>query len=114
MDGEPQARSRRRGIRIVRLATAGAAAGALSLAWGFGQLAEAYFSGKPATPAPPPVIPKEATPVQKPPPVVVSVVHHSGPPPGGAGAPRPPSQPPGAAPAPPPPPVCHSTPSKPC
>ena len=114
MDPDVQARSRSRGIRLVRLATAGSVAAALSLTWGFGQLAEAYFSGKPPAPPAPPDVPNKATPVQKAPPVVVSVVHHSGPPPQGSVAPRAPSRPPGAAPAPPPPPVCHSTPSKPC
>jgi len=114
-------RTRDRAIWIVRLATFGGVVSALGLTWFFSDLAEAYFSGKPALKAAvvPPKVPVEAAPIQKPPPVIQTVVHHpyqggsTAPAPAGA-APRPPVQGPAAAPPPPPPPVCHSTPSKPC
>lgn len=115
--------TRDRAIWMVRLATLGGLFGAVGLSWLFGDLAEAYFSGKPPapTPTPVPVIPVAAAPVQKPPPVIQSVVHHpyqgggaGAPAVGGGAAPRPPAQGPAPAPPPPPPPVCHSTPSKPC
>lgn len=108
-------RARNRAIWTVRLATAASVGGALGLTWGFANLAEAYFSGKPPSPPAPPTVPKLAAPVQHRPPVVTTIVHHKGQPPApAAGAPRPPTSVPGAAPPPPPPPVCHSTPSKPC
>ncbi|HET7338558.1 MAG TPA: hypothetical protein VFK22_03340 [Candidatus Dormibacteraeota bacterium] len=114
MDDE-QRRSRTRGLWLVRLVTAGTVGAALALTWGFGVLAEAFFSGKPPAPPPAPKIPVAAVPVQQPRPVVVTVVQHPGPPPGYVStAPQPPGSAPGAAPAPPPPPVCHATPSKPC
>jgi hypothetical protein len=107
---------RDRAIWLVRLITLGGVTGALGLSWGFGVLAEAYFSGKPPAPPPPPNIPNQPAPVQKAPPVIVTIVHHPykpGQPTSGSGStPRPPSS--GPAPPPPPPVVCHSTPSKPC
>jgi hypothetical protein len=120
MNQQP-ARTRDRAIWIVRLATFGGVVSALGLTWFFSDLAQAYFSGKPALKAAvaPPKVPVESAPVQKPPPVIQTVVHHpyqggsTATAPGGA-APRPPAQGPAAAPPPPPPPVCHSTPSKPC
>lgn len=108
-----QQRSRNRALWLVRFVTAGTVGAALGLTWGFGVLAEAFFSGKPPAPPAPPKIPVAAVPVQQPRPVVVTVVQHPGPPPGWT-APQPPAAAPGAAPAPPPPPVCHATPSKPC
>jgi hypothetical protein len=114
-------RTRDRAIWIVRLATFGGVVSALGLTWLFSDLAQAYFSGKPAPTAAvvPPKLQVEAAPVQKPPTVVQTVVHHpyqggSRPPAPAGAAPRPPAQGPAAAPPPPPPPVCHSTPSKPC
>ena len=119
MSKQPQ-RTRDRAIWIVRLATLGGVASAVGLTWIFADLAQAYFSGKPAlAESMPPKVPVEAVPVQKAPTVVQTVVHHpyqggsTAPAPGGS-APRPPAQAPAAAPPPPPPPVCHSTPSKPC
>jgi hypothetical protein len=120
MNQQPE-RTRDRAIWIVRLATFGGVVSALGLTWLFSDLAQAYFSGKPAAPtaAVPPKLPAEAAPVQKAPTVVQTVVHHpyqgsTAPAPAGT-APRPPAQGPAAAPPPPPPaPVCHSTPSKPC
>jgi hypothetical protein len=112
---------RNRAILIVRGVTLGGAFSALGLTWLFSNMAEAYFSGKPPNPQPPPKVPVSTAPVQQPPTVITTIVHHpasaapparSGPAP--APAPRPPAQGPAAPPAPPPPPVCHSTPSKPC
>jgi|SRR5579864_3231971 len=110
---------RNRAIWIVRLVTFGGVAGALGVTWGFANLADAYFSGKPPAPPTPPAIPKQATPVQKAPPVTTTIVHHpyqpgAGTSGGGGSAPAPPAQGPAAPPPPPPPVVCHSTPSKPC
>lgn len=112
-------RSRNRALWLVRLATAGSVAAALGVTWAFGNLAEAFFSGKSPAPPAPPDVPNAAAPVQSQRPVAVTIVQHPAQPPTGATAPQPPAQnpaPPAAAPppAPPPPPVCHSTPSKPC
>jgi hypothetical protein len=108
-------RSRTRAIWTVRIATLAGVGGALGLTWGFGNLAEAYFSGKPPASPPPPSVPKLAAPVQHPPPVITTIVHHKASQPGSSRtAPQPPSSGPAPAPAPPPPPACHSTPSKPC
>jgi hypothetical protein len=111
--------TRDRAILVVRVVTFGGVVGAFAITWLFSNLAEAYFSGKPANAnaTRPPQVPVAAVPKQLPPTVVTTVVHHpstghaapvSGP------APRPPAQAPAPAPAPPPPPVCHSTPSHPC
>lgn len=114
MDND-QRRSRNRALWLVRLVTAASVTAALGLTWGFGVLAEAFFSGKPAPPPAPPKIPTAATPVQAQRPVVVTIVQHAGPPPSSTStAPQAPGSAPAAAPAPPPAPVCHSTPSKPC
>lgn len=107
-------RSRNRSIWTVRLVTVAGVGGALGLTWGFANLAEAYFSGKPPAPPAPPNVPKLAAPLQKPPPVITTIVHHHGNTSGSSGRPLPPNSAPGAPPAPPAPPVCHSTPSKPC
>lgn len=116
MADKPLLHSRNRAIWLVRLATFAGVSGAFGLTWGFSNLAEAYFSGKPPAPPPPPRVPTAAAPVQKAPPVITTVVHHPGQPPASTGgtAPRPPGQAPAPAPPPPPAPVCHSTPSKPC
>ena len=110
--------TRDRAIWLVRLLTFGGTAVALGLSWGFGVLAEAYFSGKPPAPPTPPEIPNQPAPVQKAPTVIVTIVHHPykpGQPTTGSGSrPRPPSSGPAAPPPPPPKVVCHSTPSKPC
>src|ERR1700730_11196320 len=70
--------ARDRAILVVRLATFGGATSALGITWLFSNLAEAYFSGKPASahPSPPPQVPVAAAPKQQPPPVVQTVVHH--------------------------------------
>lgn len=109
--------SRDRGILTIRLATVGGVLGAFGLTWMFSDMAEAYFSGKPAPKPPPPAVPQAAAPVQAAPPVVTTVVHHpyAGPAVGsGYSAPRAPGAAPAAAIAAPPPPACHSTPSHPC
>jgi hypothetical protein len=117
MEARFQPSTRNWAIFIVRVATVGGVVGAFGITWLFSNLAEAYFSGKPA-PAPPlPKVPVAAVPQQVPPTVVTTVVHHpSGAPaaPVSGPAPRPPAQAPAPAPPPPPPPVCHSTPSHPC
>ncbi|HET7420652.1 MAG TPA: hypothetical protein VFL27_09745 [Candidatus Dormibacteraeota bacterium] len=108
-------RSRNRAIWTVRWLTLLGVGGALGFTWGFANLAEAYFSGKPPPPPAPPNVPRLAVPLQHPPPVITTIVHHRGTAPGTSGAaPQPPGSAPGAAPVPPPAPVCHSTPSKPC
>jgi hypothetical protein len=125
MDANVEPAVRDRAILIVRLATFGGVASAVGLSWVFADLAEAYFSGKPAEPTrvAPPVVPVKAAPVQKPPTVIQKIVHHPYQGGGGTGgpaaapvgaAPRPPASGPGPAPPPPPPPKCKSTPSKPC
>jgi hypothetical protein len=119
MARQPEQATRDRAIWFVRLVTLGGVGGALGLTWGFGALAEAFFSGKPAAPLVPHV-PVAAAPVQKPPPVIVSIVHHpygpgaSAPSKSGGTAARPPATKPAPAPPPPPKAICHSTPSKPC
>jgi len=108
-------RTRDRAVLIVRLATLGAIVVATGMSWAFGNLAEAFFSGKTAAPPGPPQVPVAKAPVQAAPPVVTTVVHHPyGTRTGSTSGPQPPSTKPGPAPAPPPPPVCHSTPSHPC
>jgi hypothetical protein len=112
--------TRDKAILAVRLATFGGAVSAIGISWLFANLAESYFSGKPATAqsSRPPTVPVAAAPRQVPPTVVTTVVHHpSGSQPAApvaGAAPRPPAQGPAPAPPPPPPPVCHSTPSHPC
>jgi hypothetical protein len=118
MEARFQPSTRNKAIVIVRAATVGGVVGAVGITWLFSNLAEAYFSGKPAGvhPSPPPQVPVAAVPQQAPPTVVKTVVHHpsGGQPAAPAAAPRPPAQGPAPAPPPPPPPVCHSTPSHPC
>lgn len=109
--------TRDRGILTIRLATVGGVLGAVGLTWMFSDMAEAYFSGKPAPTPAPPKVPAAPAPVQATPEVVTKVVHHAYAGPAvssGYSAPRAPGAAPGAAPAPPPPPACHSTPSHPC
>jgi hypothetical protein len=120
MEPRSKASTRDKAVLVVRLATFGGAVCALGITWLFSNLAEAYFSGKPASahPSPPPQVPVAAVPQQAPPAVVQTIVHHpsQGRPaaPVSGSVPRPPAQAPAPAPPPPPPPVCHSTPSKPC
>jgi hypothetical protein len=111
----PSHSARDRAVLIVRLATVGGVLGAVGLSWVFGNLAEAFFSGRQPAPPGPPKVPIAAAPVQKAPPVVTTTVHHPySSRPGAGSAPNPPGTGPAPAPAPPPPPVCHSTPSHPC
>jgi hypothetical protein len=111
--------TRDRAILAVRLATLGGLVSALGLTWVFSNLAETFFSGKPAAAdsSRVPLIAAAPAPVQAPPAVIQKIVHHpyQGGTTSGGSAPRPPVIGPGKPPpTPPPPPPCHSTPSKPC
>lgn len=116
MAARTQAASRDRAILIVRAATVCAVVVAAGLSWAFGNLAEAFFSGKPAPAPAPPTVPVAGAPTQHPRAVVQTVVHHpnTSRPTSSGSNPRPPGTAPAPAAPPAPPPACHSTPTKPC